>query len=150
MRIFGFLDQKRSKTIQILSQNFDCYRVIKVFILEVPRAFSVVTVVPSILVRRAHEAAHVDAYDGRKRPHKRYVTRRDRVDQILVALDPLWVDRLARWRGTANWRPLLVDAERDDVDHQKNNRQHGRDGQAIGVARIFDDTPTARVEKVED
>ena len=30
MRIFGFLDQKRSKTIQILSQNFDCYGVIKV------------------------------------------------------------------------------------------------------------------------
>ena len=29
MRIFGFLDQKRSKTIQILSQNFDCYGVIK-------------------------------------------------------------------------------------------------------------------------
>ena len=29
MRIFGFLDQKRSKTIQKLSQNFDCYGVIK-------------------------------------------------------------------------------------------------------------------------
>ena len=29
MRIFGFLDQKRSKTIQILSQIFDCYGVIK-------------------------------------------------------------------------------------------------------------------------
>ena len=31
MRIFGFLDQKRSKKNQILSQNFDCYGVIKKF-----------------------------------------------------------------------------------------------------------------------
>ena len=29
MRIFGFLDQKRSKKNLILSQNFDCYGVIK-------------------------------------------------------------------------------------------------------------------------
>ena len=55
MRIFGFLDQKRSKTIQILSQNFDCYGVIKEFVVAV-----------AFLVRRTFEpggprVAHVFA-----------------------------------------------------------------------------------------